>query len=73
MALSEKVNEEVLEAKSHLRNAIKNAAVNEKPLVIQQLSKVLLQLEEIERFEELMDLLDSRKPGSSGSFGSSFG
>jgi hypothetical protein len=72
MALSEKVNEEVLEAKSHLRNAIKNAAVNEKPFIIQQLSKVLLQLEELEKYEELMDLLDSRKPGSSGSFGAFF-
>jgi hypothetical protein len=73
MALSQKVNEEILEAKSHLRNALKNAAMNEKPCIIEQLSKVLLQLESLEKYEELMDLLDNRKSGSSGSFGSFFG
>jgi len=41
-------------------------------LVVQQLSKLLLDIEHCKKFEEIMDMLDSRKPGSSGSFGSFF-
>lgn len=72
MALSQQTLEHLLEAESHLRAAIKSASVNEKPLVIQQLSKLLLDLEQCKKFEEIMDLLENRKPGSRGSFGSFF-
>ncbi len=72
MALSQQTLEHLLEAESHLRAAIKSAATNEKPLVVQQLSKLLLDIEQCKRFEEIMDMLDSRKPGSRGSFGSFF-
>lgn len=73
MALSQQTLEHLLEAESHLRAAIKSASVNEKPLVIQQLSKLLLDLEQCKKIEELMDMLDNRKPGSRGNFGSFFG
>ena len=73
MALSQQTLEHLLEAESHLRAAIKSASVNEKPLVIQQLSKLLLDLEQCKQFEEIMDMLENRKPGSRGSFGSFFG
>lgn len=73
MALSQQTLEHLLEAESHLRAAIKSASVNEKPLVIQQLSKLLLDLEQCKKFEEIMDMLENRKPGSRGSFGSFFG
>ena len=59
-----------MEAQSHLRAAIKCAATNEKENIIHQLSKILLDIENTKKFEELMDMLDDRKPGSSGSFGS---
>ena len=72
MALSQQTLEHLLEAESHLRAAIKSASVNEKPLVIQQLSKLLLDMEQCKKFEEIMDMLDSRKPGSRGRFGSFF-
>ena len=72
MALSSTTLEHLLEAESHLRAAIKSASVNEKPLVIQQLSKLLLDMEQCKKFEEIMDMLDNRKPGSRGSFGSFF-
>lgn len=72
MALSKQTLDHLLEAESHLRAAIKSAATNEKPLVVQQLSKLLLDIEHCKKFEEIMDLLDSRKPGSRGSFGSFF-
>ena len=73
MALSKQTLEHLLEAESHLRAAIKSAATNEKPLVVQQLSKLLLDMEQCKKFEEIMDMLENRKPGSRGSFGSFFG
>ena len=72
MALSQQTLEHLLEAESHLRASIKSAATNEKPLVVKQLSQLLLDIEQCKKFEEIMDLLDSRKPGSRGSFGSFF-
>ena len=72
MALSKQTLEHILEAESHIRAAIKSAATNEKPLVVQQLSKILMDMEHTKKFEEIMDMLDNRKPGSSGSFGSFF-
>ena len=68
--LSKQTLDHLLEAESHLRAAIKSASVNEKPLVIQQLSKILLDIDNTKKFEKIMDMLDDRKPGSSGFFGS---
>ena len=70
--LSKATLDHLLEAESHLRAAIKSAATNEKPFVIQQLSKVLLDVEQCKKFEEIMDMIESRKPGSKGNFGSFF-
>ena len=72
MALSKQTLEHLLEAESHLRAAIKSAASNEKPLVVKQLSQLLLDIEQCKKFEDLMDMLENRKPGSSGRFGSFF-
>jgi len=72
MALSKNTLENLLEAESHIRAAIKSAAVNEKPLVVKQLSEILMSMEQTKKFEEIMDLLDSREPGSKGQFGSFF-
>ena len=68
--LSKQTLDHLLEAESHLRAAIKSASVNEKPLIIQQLSKILLDIDNTKKFEKIMDMLDNREPGSSGSFGS---
>lgn len=72
MALSTKVKEELLEAQSHLRNALKNASVNEKTVVCKQIADILFAVETIEKTENLMDKLESRKFGDSGFFGSFF-
>jgi len=72
MTLSKQTLDNLLEAESHLRAAIKSAAINEKATVVQQLSKILLSIEQCKKFEELMDMLDTRNPGSRGSFGSFF-
>jgi hypothetical protein len=72
MALSKQTLDHLLAAESHLRAAIKSAAINEKPLVVKQLSQLLLDVEQCKKFEEIMDILENRKPGSRGSFGSFF-
>jgi len=72
MSLSKQTLEHLLEAESHIRTAIKSAAINEKPIIVQQLSKILMDMEHCKKFEELMDMLENRGPGSSGSFGSFF-
>ena len=73
MALSKQTLDNLLEAESHIRAAIRVAASCEKPMVVNQLSKILMDMEHCKKFEEIMDMLDNRKPGSSGSFGPMFG
>ena len=71
--LSKQTLEHLLEAESHIRAAIKSAATNETPMTVQHLSKLLFDIEHCRKFEKIMDMLEGRKPGSSGSFGSMFG
>jgi len=72
MALSKQTLEHLCDAESHIRAAIKSAAVNEKPLVVKQLSEILMDMEQTKKCDEIMDILDSREPGSRGQFGSFF-
>ena len=72
MALSKQTLDHLLEAESHIRAAVKSAATNEKPMIVQQLAKILMDMEHCKKFEEIMDMLDNRKPGSRGNFGSFF-
>jgi hypothetical protein len=43
MALSKNTLDHLLEAESHLRAAVKSAAVNEKPMVVKQLEKMYIE------------------------------
>ena len=61
MALSKQTLDHLLEAESHMRAAIKSAAVNEKPLVVKQLAQLLLDMEQCKKFDEIMDLLEDRE------------
>ena len=70
--LSAKVKEELLEAQSHLRNALKNSAVNEKTFVSKCIADILHTLDNLERTEMLMDKLETRKFGDTGMFGTFF-
>ena len=72
MALSKNTLEHLCDAESHMRAAIKSAAVNEKPLVVKQLAEILMSMEQTKKFDEIMDMLDNREPGSKGQFGSFF-
>lgn len=71
--LSPKVKEELLETQSHLRSALKAASVNEKTYVCKHIADILNAVESIEKTENLMDKLESRKFGDSGMFGQFFG
>ena len=59
MALSEQTLDHLLEAEGCIRSAIKCAAVNEKPLVITQISKILYDIEHLKEFEKLQDIVES--------------
>ena len=59
MALSEQTLDHLLEAEGNIRAAIKCAAVNEKPLVVTQISKLLYDIESLKEFEKLQDIVDS--------------
>jgi|TARA_B100000902_G_scaffold379333_1_gene413528 hypothetical protein len=72
MALSKQTLDSLLEAESYIRAAIKSAAVNETPLVVKQLSQLLMDMEQCKKFDEILDLLENREGGSSGKFGPFF-
>ncbi len=59
MALSQKTLDNLLDAESNIRGALKSAAVNEKPLVVHQLTKLLMDIEHCRTFEDLMDIVDN--------------
>ena len=58
MALSEHTLDHLLEAEGNIRSALKCAAVNEKPLVITQISKLLYDIEHMKEFESLQDIVE---------------
>jgi hypothetical protein len=70
--LSPKVKEELLEAQSHIRAALRDSAMNEKPYICKQIAEILHAVETVEKTEDLMDKLENRKSGDSGMFGSFF-
>jgi hypothetical protein len=72
MALSKQTLEHLLEAESHIRAAIKSAAMNETPMVVKQLAGLLMDMEQTKKFDEIMDMLENREDGSSGKFGPFF-
>ena len=58
MTLSKRTLEHLLEAEGSIRSALKCAAINEKPLVITQISKLLYDIESMKEFEKLMDTVE---------------
>ena len=61
MALSEQTLDHLLEAEGNIRSALKCAAVNEKPLVITQISKLIYDIEHMKEFENLMDTVEEHQ------------
>lgn len=60
MTLSKQTLDYLLEAEGSIRSAIKSAATNEKPLVVNQLSKLLYDLDHLKEFEHLMDIVEEK-------------
>ena len=58
MTLSQQTLEPLEEAQGLIRNAIKSASVNEKPIVVHQLSKLLMDIENCKSFDHIMDIMD---------------
>ena len=59
MALSAQTLDHLLEAEGSIRAAIKCAAVNENPLVVTQLSKLLYDMDHLKQFEKLQDIIET--------------
>ena len=72
MALSESVQESLNEAASSLRNALAFAARGERPLVCSQIANLIKEINHISSTDSIFDMLEDRKPGSSGRFGPFF-
>jgi hypothetical protein len=72
MSLSPSVQENLDEAKSFIRSALRNAATNEKSYVTKQIADILYAIDGLEKTEMLMDKIENRKSGDSGIFGAFF-
>ena len=72
MALSQSVEESLREAESALRNALAFAARSEKPFISKHIADIIMQIDNLISADALLDKLESREPGSRGSFGWSF-
>ena len=59
MALSEQTLDHLLEAAGSLRAAVRSASMNEKPIVVTQLSQLLMDIERVREFEKLQDIVDA--------------
>ena len=59
MALSRQTLDHLLEAEGSLRAAVRCSATNEKPMVITQLSQLLMDIERVREFEKLQDIVDA--------------
>ena len=72
MALSESVETSLKEAEASLRNALAYAARQERPMVCSVIADIISRIESLQTTDSILDKLESRKPGDSGSFGPFF-
>ena len=56
--LSKQTLEPLEEAQGFIRNALKSASMNEKPIVVHQLSKLLIDIEHCKDFDHIMDIME---------------
>ena len=56
--LSKQTLEPLEEAQGFIRTAIKSASVNEKPIVVHQLTKLLMDIEHVKTFDGIMDIME---------------
>ena len=56
--LSKQTLEPLEEAQGLIRAAIKSASMNEKPIVVHQLSKLLMDIDHCKSFDHIMDIME---------------
>ena len=69
MTLSKSVEDSLKEAESNLRNALAFAARQERPMVCGVISELISKIDTIIKMDEVLDKLENRNNGDSGSFG----
>lgn len=69
MALSESVETSLKEAEASLRNALAYAARQERPLVCKTISTLIADIDQLMKFDNLIDKLEERMEGGKGSWG----
>ena len=72
MALSNSVEESLKEAEQSLRNALAFAARQERPMVCSVISELIARIDSMKSTDAILDKLESREEGSSGSWGQFF-
>ena len=72
MALSQSVEESLKEAEQSLRNALAFAARQERPMVCGVISELIARIDSMKSTDSILDKLESREEGSSGSWGQFF-
>ena len=72
MALSKSVEESLKEAEQSLRNALAFAARQERPMVCGVIAEMICRIESLKSTDSILDKLESREEGSSGSWGQFF-
>ena len=72
MALSQSVEESLKEAEQSLRNALAFAARQERPMVCSVISEIIARIDSMKSTDSILDKLESREEGSSGSWGQFF-
>jgi|TARA_B100001063_G_C16582264_1_gene461360 hypothetical protein len=72
MALSNSVEESLKEAELSLRNALAFAARGERPVVCGTIAEMISKIETIIMTDSVLDKLENRADGSSGSWGEFF-
>ena len=72
MALSEQVKDSLEDAKSSLKNALAFSARNEKPMISKHIADMLANIDNLMMASTIMDKIEDRKDGDSGTFGTFF-
>ena len=72
MALSQQVKESLEDAKSNLKNALAFSARNEKSMISKHIADMLANIDNLIMASDIMDKIENRKEGDSGTFGTFF-
>ena len=72
MALSQQVKDSLEDAKGNLKNALAYSARNEKPMISKHIADMLANIDNLIMASDIMDKIENRKDGDSGTFGSFF-